>query len=221
MTWPRGVPPVHVTVECDGGQFHTISWRRGALVLEAHDAAADEAIVALGGDRPPCLEVRRSWRLGYIEEEPPAPAAGLVRSLSSVARWMSGGAPRPVVLPERLRRLREASVLHTWGRGLRDRTAGTETQAAFLDRAIARRVRELVAGRGPSGVDVEVVVADAVEVEGTRLAVTRDWLTRVWVQGRELAAPDGVVLALDGGEGEPAVVRWAHDGDDWLLVVSD
>jgi hypothetical protein len=211
------VPPVHVTVDCDGEQ-HTISWRRGALVLEGHDAAADEALVALGGERPACLEVRRSWRLGYIEEEPPAPAAGLVRSLSSVARWMSGGAPRPVVLPERLRRLREASVLHTWGRGLRDRTAGTETQAAFLDRAIARRVRDLIAERGPSGVDIEVVVAEAVAVEGRRVAVTRDWLTRVWVPGLERDG-DGVVLAV-AEDGTAAVVTWAHDGDEWLLVVS-
>jgi hypothetical protein len=217
MTWPRRVPPVKVTVDCDG-EHHTISWRRGALVLEAHDAAADEALVALGGDRPPCLEVRRSWRLGYIEEEPPAPAAGLVRSLSSVARWMSGGAPRPVVLPERLRRLREASVLHTWGRGLRDRAAGTETQAAFLDRAIARRVRDLIAERGPSGVDVEVGVADEVGVEGTHVTVTRDWLTRVWVPGLERAG-DGVVLAIHDGQAD--VVNWAHDGDEWLLVMSD
>jgi hypothetical protein len=217
MTWPRRVPSVRVSVDCDG-EDHTIFWRRGALVLEAHYAAADEALVALGGERPPCLEVRRSWRLGYIEEEPPAPAAGLVRSLSSVARWMSGGAPRPVVLPERLRRLREASVLHTWGRGLRDRVAGTETQAAFLDRAISRRVRDLVEEQGPSGIDVEVVVADAVEVEGTRVAVTREWLTSVWVQGLERAAREGVVLAIRDGEAD--VVRWAHDGDDWLLVMS-
>jgi hypothetical protein len=209
---------VRVAIDC-GGEAHTISWRRGGLVLEHHDVAADEVLVALGGDVPACLEVLRSWRLGYIEEEPPAPAAGLVRSLSSVARWMSGGAPRPVVLPEPLRRMREASVLHTWGRGLRDRTAGSQTQAAFLDRAIARRVHDLLVEGGPD-VEVDVTTGGDVgaEVAGTSVRVSREWLTRVWVQGIERRECGGVVVGVHDAAAD--VVRWVHDGDQWQLSVS-
>jgi hypothetical protein len=210
-----------------------VFWRRGALVLEHHDATADAVMVALGGERPACLEVLRSWRLGYVEQEPPNEAAGLVRSLSSLARWMSGdGGRQPVVLPEPLRRLREASILHTWGRGLRDDRAGRESEADFLARAIRRRVRDVIdrdlrvlGGRAEA--DVRVEVGDGVDPRrshgralGARaeieLFVRPTWLTTVWVAGVESWC-GGLVLELDG-EGAD-VARWEADDDGGLSLV--
>jgi hypothetical protein len=225
VAWTRGVPPLRVPVACQGAE-HTIAWRRGSLVLEDHDAVADEVLVALGGDPPPCLEVQRSWRLGYIEQEPPTESAALVRSLSSLARWMSGGGAHPAVLPEPLRRLREASVLHTWGRGLRDPVASDEAQRAFLERAVARRVRDLLVRQlrpigGQGNADVAVAVGDDVDVHGrcegavavVRVRVTPAWLTTVWVSELETWGGDVVLAASDRRPSSIDVARWLPDGD--------
>jgi hypothetical protein len=222
-TWPRGVAALRVGVRCQGATHHVL-WRRGALVLEDHDVAADAVLVALGGERPPCLEVLRSWRMGYIEVDLPRRSVSLVRALSSLAEWMSGGGPNPAVLPEPLRRLREVSILHTWGRGLRDGRASAETQGAFLDRATGSRVVDAARLHVPvPALPVAVAVGGCAAVEGDHhglvVQVRPDWLTRVWVPGLESrgggfvidASPDGV---LD-------VVRWAPDGDGgWEPIVS-
>jgi len=219
--WPRGAGRLRVNVDCDG-TTHSIVWRRGALVLVDHDVAADEVIAALGGDLPPCLELLASWRKGYIETGPSGSALGLVRSLSSIARWMGTAASaRPTALPEPLRRLREASVLHTWGRGLRNADAGGAAQSAFLERAIARRVRDLLVdcGTGVPTDAVEVVVARELDVDGTRLAVRASWLAEVWVPGLEYPPHgDGVVVGIAGcagGETVLDVATWAPDSLDW------
>lgn len=225
VAWPRNVPPLRVPVACQGAE-HTITWRRGSLVLDDHDAVADEVLVALGGEPPPCLEVQRSWRLGYIEQEPPTESAALVRSLSSLARWMSGGGAHPAVLPEPLRRLREASVLHTWGRGLRDPVASDEAQQAFLERALARRVRDLLVRQlrpigGHGNADVAVAVGDEVDVQGrcegsvaiVRVRVPPTWLTTVWVSELETWGGDVVLAAGDRRPSSIDVARWLPDGD--------
>jgi len=66
--WWAGVKPVTVEVAC-GEDRHRISWRRGKLVLEDHDLAAEEAFAALGGEACLCLEVLRAWRQGPDERE--------------------------------------------------------------------------------------------------------------------------------------------------------
>jgi hypothetical protein len=225
------VPAVRVAVRCRRATHHVL-WRRGSLVLEDHDAVADAVLVALGAEAPACIEVLRSWRLGYVEQEPPHEAAGLVRSLSSLARWMSGSDDEPVVLPEPLRRLREASILHTWGRGLRDDRAGRESEADFLARAIRRRVRDVVdrdlrvlAGRTAGDVRIEVA-ADAdprassghASSDGARVEifVRPSWLTTVWVAGVESWC-GGLAVALDADGAD--VARWEPDGDGGLSLV--
>ena len=222
--WPRGVAPMRVAVRCQGSTHHVL-WRRGAFVLEDHDVAADAIVVALGGERPPCLELLRSWRLGYVEVEQPRRSAGLVRALSSLAGWMSGGGANPAVLPEPLRRLREVSILHTWGRGLRDDRAGVESQQAFLARAISRRVGDVAKVHLPSPViELDVGVTHGAPVaEGDRrslhVRVPASWLTTVWVPGLE-SRGGGFVIAADAN-GVLDVVRWAPDGDGgWEVVVS-
>ena len=224
MSWPRGVAPLRVAIRCQGATHHVL-WRRGSFVLEDHDVAADAIVVALGGDRPPCLELLRSWRLGYVEVEQPRRSAGLVRALSSLAGWMAGGGPHPAVLPEPLRRLREASILHTWGRGLRDDRARLESQQAFLDRAISRRLADVARLHLPSphiALDLGVAHGSATaEGDGRSLLVrvAPSWLTSVWVPGLESRGGGFVIAAQPGGALD--VVRWVPDGDGgWEVVVS-
>lgn len=224
MSWHRGVAPLRVAVRCQGATHHLL-WRRGALVLEDHDVAADAVVVALGGERPPCLEVLRSWRLGYVEVEQPRRSAGLVRALSSLAGWMSGGGANPAVLPEPLRRLREASILHTWGRALRDDRAGAESQQAFLARAINRRVGDVARVHLPSSdIELDLGVAHGPATaegdgRGLHVRVRPSWLTSVWVPGLE-SRGGGFVIAADP-RGLLDVVRWRPDGDGgWEVVVS-
>ena len=56
---------MRVALRCQGATHHVL-WKRGAFVLEDHDVAADAVVVGLGGERPPCLELLRSWKLGYV-----------------------------------------------------------------------------------------------------------------------------------------------------------
>jgi hypothetical protein len=169
--------------------------------------------------------VLRSWRLGYVEVEQPRRSAGLVRALSNLAGWMSGGGPHPAVLPEPLRRLREVSILETWGRGLRDDRASSSTQAAFLERAVARRLGDVVKVHLPSpaiAFDLRVSHGTAVaegDATGLCVRVAPDWLTSVWVPGLE-SRGGGFVIAADG-DGALDVVRWVPDGDGgWEVAVS-
>jgi hypothetical protein len=66
--WWTAVDPATVEVAC-GEEQHRISWRRGKLVLEDHDLAAEESFVALGGDPALCLEVLRAWRSAVDDRE--------------------------------------------------------------------------------------------------------------------------------------------------------
>ncbi len=239
MTWPRRVPPLRVAVPCSG-ELHTVLWKRGSLVLVDHDAAADAVVVALGGTSPACLEVLRSWRIGYIEERPPTASIGLLRTLSSMGRWMSGGGLAPVVLPEALRRMREVSILHTWARGLRDDRAGAAAQDDFLDRAVARRVRDLVDpqlfavyGTWPLERDVDVVInpdPDApisvsgrasTEGIGAVIELPVTWITSVWVPGLEVLR-GGLLLDVDRRPPASAMVaRWRPDGEGGWIFAAD
>lgn len=239
VTWTRRVPTLQVPVTCSG-QRHTVLWKRGSLVVVDHDVAADAVVVALGGDAPACLEVLRSWRIGYIEEQPPTASTGLLRTLSSLGRWMGGGGPAPVVLPEPLRRMREVSILHTWGRGLRDGRAGNDAQDDFLERAVARRIRDLidpqlfaVYGTWPHDRDVDVVinpdrsapisVSGRASLEGIDavLEIPVTWITSVWVPGLEVLR-GGLLLDVDRRTPASALVaRWLADGEGGWILVAD
>jgi hypothetical protein len=140
---------------------------------------------------------------------------------------MSGGG-HPAVLPEPLRRLREASVLHTWGRGLREPVASEDAQREFLARAVRRRVRDLLARQlRPLGADrearIDVVVDGDVEVrangrcEGSAAMVEdqvpTSWLTDVWVSGVERWRGEVVLAVSDRRPTTLDLVRWVRDDD--------
>src|SRR5205823_14923261 len=55
-----GIAPVDVEVRCDGA-LHVARFEHGRLRLVAHDADAERALVALGGDAPTCLALTEAW----------------------------------------------------------------------------------------------------------------------------------------------------------------
>ena len=46
---------------CSGAE-HRVSWRRGRLVVEDHDLAAERTMRALGSETPTCLRILTQWR---------------------------------------------------------------------------------------------------------------------------------------------------------------
>jgi hypothetical protein len=66
--WWTAVEPTTGEVTC-GAEKHRISWRRGKLVLDDHDLAAEESFAALGGEPAVCLEVLRAWRAAVDDRQ--------------------------------------------------------------------------------------------------------------------------------------------------------
>ncbi|MDQ3897174.1 MAG: hypothetical protein M3326_08005 [Actinomycetota bacterium] len=66
--WWEAVGPATAEVTC-GEERHRISWRRGKVVLDDHDLAAEESFAALGGEPALCLEVLRAWRAAVDDRE--------------------------------------------------------------------------------------------------------------------------------------------------------
>ena len=55
------VAPVEARLQC-GGDSHRLRWADGVLhALDHPDAAGEDLLVALGADRPECLEVLAAW----------------------------------------------------------------------------------------------------------------------------------------------------------------
>lgn len=59
--WWEGMAPLDVPGP-EGAGTHRLVWREGRLELEDHpDPEAERAVVALGGERCPCLDVSDAW----------------------------------------------------------------------------------------------------------------------------------------------------------------
>ena len=204
--WQRAAPAVRAHVACLGAD-HVVVWRRGALALAHHDLAAEEALVALGGEPPPCLEVVRAWRAGLVEPAPP-PAVHFSsgpKGRSPVAHvYPRGAAP---ILPEPLRRTRLLTLL--LGRSLSWTQRGEVGARAYAPLASLRVPgRDLAVVGGADGPALGVVRGQHL------LTLPVRWLTHVWA--RELEVADGRFVAdaarAPGADGQLRVV--VLDWDD-------
>jgi len=98
--WYRRLAAIRVPVEC-GGATHHLLFKRGCLVVEDHDLAAEAVMVALGGEPPACVEVRSRWRELCTATLPVAELRG--RGPATVRRRFPS--PRPAgceLVPDRL-----------------------------------------------------------------------------------------------------------------------
>ncbi len=95
--WWHGLAPAEVTVECSGAA-HSVRWEHGRLCALAHpDVEGEQALSALAGDRPACLELLGLW--SRHEEDPRVlvaasrgPGDPLVAWTGPPSRWV-GFAP--------------------------------------------------------------------------------------------------------------------------------
>lgn len=167
-----------------GGTEHEVLWRRGSLATTHHDLVGEEAMSALGGDVPACVEVVRAWRAGRVEAAPTPwvwfqPSRGRNRLTARVRP--QGDAP----LPEALRRMRLLTL--QLGESLSRDTAGE----------IAARAQGPLAAVLPRGVELAVQGGDAPARLTRRrnrplLVLPPRWLTHVWA--RTLETVDGAFV---------------------------
>lgn len=201
-SWQRAAPVIRSHVVCKGAD-HVVVWRRGALALAHHDLAAEEALAALGGEPPRCLEVVRAWRAGLVEAAA-APAvffsAGAKgrKPVAHVVR--GGGAP---ALPEPLRRIRLLTLL--LGRSLSWTQRGEVGARAYGPLASLRVPgRDLAVVGGAEGPSLSTIRGQHLVTLPVR------WLTHVWA--RELEVVDGTFVT-------DAARRQGPDGRLRLVVL--
>lgn len=225
--WCHHVAPVTAVVACSGEQ-HRVTWRRGKVVLEDHDLAAETTMLAFGGERCACLQVLQLWRNLHSW----AMSAELFRQMQSRL------GPGRLLAPGDLAQVHELGLLLTWERRWR-RSAFFSDQERLLHEQLARRalgpLREhLTVWRQRHGCrmisQAEVQVArpgqpaalhgtmDAVAVKATALLGTV-WALTVWARGLALVDGAFVLDILDQGEapGELRVraARWERQRGDW------
>jgi hypothetical protein len=243
LAWQLGVPPATVEVDC-GGISHRVTWRRGKLVLEDHDLSAESALVGLGADPCPCLELLAAWRSACEESVPlvlprgggrPRLAAGrpsrlptaldrpatLGRLVRQQRRWVrradEAGGPREALFRRLLSEFRDA--------------VAASLLPSRRSRAVQRidlKVQPLEAGADPS-LDIEVGRGQV----RLRVELSVSWLWQVW--GWELATVGhGVVVEVlgaeaDGGRLAATLLRWEERsgrvmpvvGTAWLVRAAD
>ena len=189
--WHRHVAPVVLELDCNGAS-HRIRWRRGRIRVLDHDVLAERAMLALGGEPCPCLELLDTWKL--------------------TCEAASGRAHRRA-LPEELRRTATLCRLVAAERRWQDPGQMAE-RAAFVEDLCRRLRTTLGASLAPSRsqlmsrrkVDLSIAAArpgEALQVEAesrashVRLQISLPLTWLVEVDGRDLAlVDDQVTLAV-------------------------
>jgi hypothetical protein len=92
LAWFDDLPDATLALAIDDDVVHRVTWRRGKLILEDHDFAAEQALVALGGERCECLDVADLF-------SSPPPLHDIVQATPS--RRADSGRPIRSVLPSR------------------------------------------------------------------------------------------------------------------------
>lgn len=214
--WYRRAPTVRETVVC-GAEEHVVVWRRGSLAAAHHDLAGEELLVALGADRPACLEVVQSWRAGKVEPARPpgmtfykltpqsAPVAHMVRS-------------QPQALPEQLRRVRMITLAARQDAADRDahsRNSAGRDPVGRTEPLLLERARAALRASSLRRLSLDAVIGadapDLVEERGRReVVLSNRWLTHVWARQLEV---------VDGGFTLDAACRAGTDGLTAMRVV--
>jgi hypothetical protein len=163
MGWHHHSPDAVVGVSCEGEE-HRVRWVRGQLLLDDHDLAAEEVLLALGGEAPRCVQLVALWREavadgGFLEEwaagRPDRVRRAWLRTALRRLRAEGVQDLLPSISPRRAERM---------GRVL------TELPPALQDRAaVAATARALRTEPGPGSLHRHV--ARAVEVRARRAFV--------------------------------------------------
>jgi len=124
--WCDALPEATAVIPC-GGEDHRVTWRRGKVVLEAHDLAAERALVAFGGELCPCMRVLELW----IEQFRMVPDLFL-----QMHSWLGESA---FLVPPELELPRRMSMVLSWERSWRLEAWLGSRQAELLERELNER----------------------------------------------------------------------------------
>jgi hypothetical protein len=227
--WYDAIPEATAVVDCEG-EPHRVTWRRGKMVLEAHDLTAERAMLAFGGDLCPCMRVLEMW----VEQfRMPSDLFGQMHT------WLGENA---FLLPPELELPRRMGMIRSWERLWRFESWLPTKQAKLLDiemkeRALPQLRAHLNAWKARTGARVvagcQVVLTPGSQpatVSGTtdRVAMRASahlhagWLTDVWP--RHIAVVDDAFVvelddAVSADDLRVTAVRWEQDGPGvWATV---
>ncbi|HVE90716.1 MAG TPA: hypothetical protein VNE62_00225 [Actinomycetota bacterium] len=123
----RCLDGITVPVDC-GGRTHHVRWSSGQLSLLDHQLTEERALVAMGGELPPCMQILASWGGDWTDDELMAvlgtPAAGKPPWLR---RWGS-----PFASGRSARQLRAKAL------GLQESSRDVDSVSSRMERADAR-----------------------------------------------------------------------------------
>ena len=202
--WYDALPEATVSVTC-GGEDHRVIWRRGKLVLEAHDLAAERGMLAFGGELCPCMRVLEMW----VEQFRMPPELFV-----QLRKWLG---PNADLAPAEFDLQRRLGMILGWERSWRrasyvdrqqERLLGTELKdkALPLLRQYLNEWKPKTGARVISGCQVAVVpTAAPATVEGTMDGVAMKaaarlhgrWLVDVWPRGIATVDDAFVIGVLD------------------------
>jgi hypothetical protein len=221
--WCDRLEAVSELVEC-GGQRHRVSWRRGSLVVEDHDLAAERAMRALGAETPDCLRLVKQWRdLNHW-----------ATSTELFAQMRARLGDDRILAPGSLGRRHELALLLTWERAWRESSYyGTGHERLLAEQLRSRALEPLArhlslwSGRlgSPQPPTVEVKLRRPGQAPRITGAIDRfsarvtaglgvRWVLEVWA--RDLAVvDDGFVLEVgpSGSDLGARAVRWEAQPD--------
>lgn len=201
-------------VDC-GGEPHRVSWRRGKLVLEAHDLTAERTMLVFGGELCTCMRVLEMW-----VEQFRMPPDLFVRLRS----WLG---PNAHLAPAEFALPRELGMILSWERAWRRTSWLNEKQHHMLDEelrqhALAPLRAHLSAWKGRTGARVisacrvkVLASADPPDVAGTidRVSLKAEahlrgrWVVDVWARGIAVVDDAFVLEVLDASTPDELVVR--------------
>jgi len=227
--WYEPLPDVTATVDCEGDR-HRVTWRRGKLVLEAHDLAAERTMVVFGGDMCVCMQVLKLWQDQF--GMPP-------EFFAHMQTWLGASA---FLAPVEFTPVRELSMVLNWEREWRRAAFLAQKQQRLLEAQLRSRAtpalrqhlshwKQQTGARVVGGAQVTVRRSDqpsaltgrldGVAVRASASLVGR-WITDVWVKG--IAVVDGafvleVTEPVSRSELRVRAARWEPGGGGVLVPV--
>ena len=228
--WCDHLRPVTATVACSGTE-HRVSWRRGQVVIEDHDLAAERTMRAMGAETPTCVRILVQWRQLHT----------WATSTELFAQMRARLGDEQLLGPGALATPHELALLLTWERAWRTSSYYGEGHELLLQAQLQQRALEPVRrhtaawadrlgfGQSPA-VEVKILrPGQACRVVGVldrytaraSAALSVRWVLEVWARGLavvddalvlELAPSNRALRAravrwepLAGGEARPAV----------------
>ncbi len=231
VRWYDALPETTAMVDC-GGADHRVTWRRGKIVLEAHDLSSERAMLAFGGELCPCMKVLGVW----VEQFRMPPEL-----FGQMHTWLGENA---FLLPAELALPRNLAMVLSWERSWRFESWLPTKQANLLATQLNEKAldplrqhvnawKSKTGARVVSGCQVALIPSNQpARVEGTTdrvamRAVARlhaRWLVDVWPRGIAVV-DDAFVMELADSVSlddlRVVAVRWEPEGTGtWATVAA-